>query len=136
DCVQPRHDVVKHQEQLHVLHLLRTKPLLLPFIVVEGEIRDQLFVVIPGILKRLDNQERGSQKGGGHQQPDQRLPAAGGRGVNRQRHRQAAGEQHYRVDRREGELEFLAGRLKLQRVQRAIYRVAEEQRSEDHQLGG
>ena len=70
------------------------------------------------------------------QQADDQHPApADLRGVHRQRHGQAAGEQDGGVDGAEADVELVAGVGERRRVQRAVDDVGGEQAAEEHDLG-
>ena len=69
-------------------------------------------------------------------QPDHRGPAqAGLRAADRQRHRQAAADQHDGVDRAQREVQLVAALGPRLRVPDAIQHVGQEEAAEEHDLG-
>ena len=87
------------------------------------------------VLDALDAEERAAQDHRRHEEHISTPALAGLRGVDRQRHRQAAGDEHRRVDGPEHDVERVARRGERVRIPAAIDGSSREQAAEEQHLG-
>ena len=98
--------------------------------------RHQALAVFEVILGSLDADED-QPEDSGDREVDDRIPATAlTRRRDRQRHRQAAGQQHGGVDPAEALVEMRAGFTHRLRIEHPVDGDGEEQAAEQHQLGG
>ena len=87
------------------------------------------------VLEVLDDQEHEAERHREKNPDDCRPLFAGLRGTNRERHRQAAADEHGGVERAEDDVQLAAGLGPCHRVPDAVERVGEEQSAEEQHFG-
>ena len=87
------------------------------------------------VLEVLDDQEHEAERHREENPDDCRPLLAGLRGTNRERHRQAAADEHGGVERTEDDVQLAAGLGPRHRVPDAVEHVGEEESAEEQHFG-
>src|SRR6266404_2542072 len=125
--VNARHHEIKPEEELRRVMLCRLE--------AEARSGQEVLEIRRAVLEALDHEERDAERQRG---AEQQRPAAppDRRRANRERHREAAGQQHGRVDRSEYQVRVAAGCCEGLRETQAGHEIAEEEHAEEQRLGG
>jgi hypothetical protein len=127
--VYARHDEIETEKQFHGFGVGPGK----------GEIQagSKTFqVIVPPLEGQFDDDECQAQRDSQDQESDEGIPFSHLRGTHRQRHGQAAANQHGGIDGADGYVQHVASCLKTGQVEIAIDGVTGKDPAEEHHLGG
>src|SRR5438552_5332999 len=126
--VNAGHHEIEPEEELRCVALGR----------VEAKVRSghEVLEIFRAILDALDHEERDAKRQRGAEQQHRPAAPPDRRRADRERHREAAGQQHGGVDRSEREIRVPAGCREGLREAQARHEIAEEEHAKEQRLGG